>query len=327
MSGCVKSSNWIKSVPMRDIDYSSEVQWVSIPADSIGNFSLMSAFADYILWSEDGSDRPLAVYDMAKSRIYSPVKEGRAHGEVLNINQIIPANSGFAISDNYKDVLSFYKFSNADSSFVLNSEVDISSFSTVAVASDTVIGVLSTGKGRYGVMHKDEDTLSASFGDYSAYGLDDKAGWGLMQGHLCLNDRLGRMASFSYYTAAYDIVDYRDTSVINSTVLEMSHYDNNGRQYVTMRPDSKVGFISAAANDRHIFALYDGTELSYYMSHKGMRPRSYNLLVFDWNGKYVERLHSALPLYGLAWNESRQSLFICAMDKAGEYKIGKVVSL
>ncbi len=321
MSGCVKSSGWINSAPERNIDYSSEVQWLGIPADSIGDFSLMAACSDYILWSEESNDRPLAVYDIADNGIYRPLKKGRAHGELLNINQLISGDGGFAIADNYKNVLSFYEIGNADTAFVPKSEVDISDFSTVAVAGDTIVGILSTGTGRYGIRHK--DTIK-TFGDYSAYGIEDKAGWGLLQGHVCLNGRLGRLACFSYYTAAYEIVDYRDMSVVSSTVLEMSRYDNNGGQYVTMRPESKVGFIAVTANDGNIFALYDGTELSYYMSHRGMRPRGYDLLVFDWDGKYVERLHSCMPIAGIAWNESAQALFMCVVNDGGEYSLGRL---
>ena len=322
ISCCTHSPDWMGNIPEHNLDYRSEVLWTDIPTDSIGIPGIMASFGNYILWSEESGNAPVTVYDMSQDICHKPARKGRAKGELLNVNQIIPVKDGFAIADNFRKTLQFFRYSKEEAGFVCVSERGISEFSTVAVARDTIVGVLSTGKGRFGLKAAGSELLLTTFGDYSAYGLSDRTGWGLMQGHLCINESAGRIATFSYYTAAYDIVDYRDTSIVRSKVLDMSHFNDNGQMYASMRPDSKVGFISLASNDKSIFSLYDGKELSYYMAHRGMKPRGNDILVFDWNGQCVGRLYSEFPISCIAWNEDMKVLLLCVMLESGEYRIG-----
>ena len=243
VSCCTHSPDWMGNIPEHNLDYRSEVVLTDIPVDSIGNPDIMASFGNYILWSEESGDTPVTVYDMSQDIYRKPAKRGRAKGELLNVNQIIPVEDDFAIADNFRKALQFFSFSKETTDFTYATERDISEFSTVAIAGDTIVGVLSTGKGRFGLKTAESAPLLKTFGDYSAYGLSDRTGWGLMQGHLCINESTGRIATFSYYTAAYDIVDYRDTSTVCSKVLDMSHFYDNGQMYASMRPDSKVGFI------------------------------------------------------------------------------------
>ena len=125
-------------------------------------------------------------------------------------------------------------------------------------------------------------------------------------------------------SGAYEIVDYRDTATVCSKVLEMSSFNDHKGRYLSMRPDSKTGFISVASNAKYIYTLYDGKELSYYMSNPGIGLRGHNICVFDWDGNYVFRLHSADPVRCISWNEERQSLYLCVLTDSGEYRFGEI---
>lgn len=321
ISSCSKSGGWLQEAPVMEIDFESDIELVDIPPDSLGTPEQMLSYGQYILWSDNDLDMPLWVYNQTDGSIASPLKKGRAYNEVLNINQIVHIENGFGLSDMFKNRLTCYKMESGTS--VNMSETDIKDFSAVSMVADTIIGTLKNGHSRYALCSSDGDLIK-EFGDYSKYGLSNEAGWGLMQGHICANARLGRIACFSYYTGAYEIVNYRDTSVICSRILEMSTFDDNGQHYASMKPDSKVNFISATSGNEMIFTLYDGKDLKYYMENRGIGQRGNDICVFDWDGNYIIRLHSEFPLCSIAWNEDNESLYLCFLSKSGKYMIGSL---
>lgn len=324
LAGCVccgRSGAWLEHVPAREIDYEREVKWLDIPPDTLGCPEMMAAFGPWLLWADNNDALPLRVFDLRSGESHAPLRKGRAGSEVLNIHQIVHdpyEEEGFAVVDN---------FNRRTTSFVLGAEGcrrvgdrATEEFSALVPLGDTIVGTRCDGRGRYTTVAAGTEPFI--YGDYSAYGLSDEAGWGLMQGHLCADPRSGRLAWFGYYTAVYEIVDYRCGETLCSEVLDMSAFNRHGEVFTTLRPDSAVGFISLAAGDEGIWALYDGKPLSHYMQRRGIGTRGNDLCLFDWDGSCRGRLHSRLPVRCLAWNERQRRLFLCVVGDDGEYRIG-----
>lgn len=318
--GCAERTAWIETVPGTEIDFTSDVEWIDIPADSIGIPEMMVSYGPYVIWSESQTDAPLRIYNIDTRNLMSPLKRGRAANELLNINQLFTTEEGFAIVDNFKDRVSMYRMSADTCNHVR--DISAEGFVTVLAVGDMLVGTLKSAS-RYGITDGKGKGITG-FGDYSEYGLSVESGSELLAGQMCVNGHSGRIATFSCYTAAYDIVDYRDTVTVCSKVLDMSAFDDHGQKYTTMRPESKVGFVSLASNDEAIYALYDGKELKYYMENHGTRLRGNDICVFDWDGNYIRRLHSEYPVSCMAWNKDRKSLYLYVLDDNGEFRIGKM---
>ena len=322
LTGCRNSSAWLNDVPDIKIDFASDVEWIDVPTDSISDPEMMVAFGEYLLWVDNQLASPVRIFDGSTGEISSPVQTGRASNEMLDVQEVLRTEAGFALEDTFKKRLYFYQKDTVSGIWEQSASTDVSEFCWVSIAGDTVVGQLMDGTGRYGVKSPGQEIQR--FGDYSQYGLDNASGWGLMMGHSAVNAVSGRYAVFSCYTGAYEIVDYRDTATVCSKVLEMSSFNDHKGRYLSMRPDSKTGFISVASNTKYIYALYDGKELSYYMSNPGIGLRGHDICVFDWDGNYVFRLHSADPVRCISWNEERQSLYLCVLTDSGEYRFGEI---
>lgn len=312
LSGCGPASDWIKDAPVHDIDFNADVRWADVPQDSISRPEMLVSFGPYILWADNSLDRPVWIWNEDTGELSSPVMSGRASNEILDVQEIMQTPDGFALMDTFKKRLYYYRLDPNSAEWRQENSEDTKEFCWVTVAEDTIVGQLMDGTARYGVKPAGEGLRR--FGDYSEYGLANGAGWGLLMGHGTANASQGLYAVYSCYTSAYSIVDYRDTATVCSRSLEMSSFNNHGDHYVSMRPDSKMGFVSVASNDNYIFALYDGKELDYYMSHPGVGLRGNDICIFSWDGSYVNRLHSDRPVSCIAWNGERQSLYLCVLD-------------
>lgn len=319
LSACAGNREWIDGVRAEDIDYEKDVEWLDVPADSIGVPSDMAVSGSFLAWSESAGNRMLYIYGLESGKTYTPVKKGRASEELLNINQLMPRNGGFYVVDIFKHILCGYGYDSVRDVFIRESLASINEFCVVAVARDTVVGVLTDGQARYGVRASD-GRIVKSFGDYAEYGLNNREGWGLLQGKMCCSPVLGRFAIFSYYTVAYEILDMNAAAVVASEVLDMSSYDSNSHKFITMRPESKIGFISLTASDDRIYALYDGKNLKHYMDNRGIGMSGNDIVVFDWEGQYRSRLHSDRPVSCIAWNETDKSMYLCVLSDDGEYR-------
>uniref|UniRef100_UPI003FF0F3BF BF3164 family lipoprotein n=1 Tax=Candidatus Cryptobacteroides bacterium TaxID=3085639 RepID=UPI003FF0F3BF len=89
----------------------------------------------------------------------------------------------------------------------------------------------------------------------------------------------------------------------------------------SMRPDSKINFISVTSSDNYIYALYDGNMIQYYIEHKGEVPSGKYICVFDWDGNYVKCYQSRFPIRSLSWNPDDKNLYGCVLADDGEYRI------
>lgn len=171
-----------------------------------------------------------------------------------------------------------------------------------------------------------DGTVLSRYGDYSYYGMNTESGCGLLQGHIGINKKKGLIACFSYYSGAYEISDYRFHRIIRSEKIDDFVFSEKSNDQILMRPDSKLNFISVAASDECLYALYDGKELRHYMTNRGDAPSGSYICIFDWDGNYRRCLHLSCPANCIAWNSVRSRLYLSSMMPDGRYSIGYVKS-
>lgn len=319
LAGCRQSGLWINRAEVSKINYSTDGSWVEVPENTINNPEMLCTGGNLIVWSESSGDFPVRIYDMISSNVISCIRKGRADNEILNVNQLAMSGADrFSVSDIFKKRMTEYLVKN-DTCFQVRT-VPIQEYSTVCAVGDTLIGVLPKGDARYCIKTLSGEILR-EFGDYSSFGMNNEVGRSLMQGHLQVNRSLGRMAQFCYYTGAYEIIDYRKDSVVYAKMLDESSFDDNGQRIASMRPDSKINFISVTSSDNYIYALYDGNMIQYYIEHKGEVPSGKYICVFDWDGNYVKCYQSRFPIRSLSWNPDDKNLYACVLADDGEYRI------
>ena len=318
LTGC-RNGSWLDSgVDVSEIDYEQGVSWVDIPDSLIANPEIIALSGSYFGWSEQSGETPFILVDRKTGSTLTNVRRGRQENEVLNVNQFLATgDSSFAVMDNFKKRMTVY--SVGEGGLVPVQSVPIDEYTTACALGDTLVGVLSGGDARYRTRKMDGTVLS-DFCDYSQYGLNTEVGSGLMQGHLQVNGTLGRMASYSYYAGCYEIVDFVKGETVCSVLLEEMPFDENEGHFATMRPDSKVSFVSLSSSGDYLFALYDGKELKHYIEHPGLAPSGNHVCIFDWNGKYLACLHSALPVRSLAWDQVSGRLCLCVLTESGQYR-------
>lgn len=318
------TASWVEEAPSVEDDVARSVEWMDIAPEKIGDPELLCTAGGYLLWVDNDMDRPLSVLYLPTGEISAPLRKGRAGGEVLNIQQIlrdVDTVGRFAAVDGFKHRIVCLSADRGTLS--REGEYPIDAFSSVTLSGDSVVGLLRDGSARYGIGSLGGSS-TAGFGDYSTFGLTNEAGWGLLQGHVVRHPRSERIAWFGYYTAACKIVDFEERKTLCSHLFDLSAFDAHGKLYVTMRPESRVGFIGATACEEGIFALYDGKELSYYMSHRGLKPHGSTICFFTWDGCYAVRLCSDSRIRSIAWNEEQRILYICLLDGDAEYRIGRM---
>lgn len=322
MTACSHQKTWLQSVPMTKLEVSRDVEFLPIPGDSIVMPEILATCGDYVLWSEKKGDELLRISDCDGNLLSSDIKKGRASGELLNITQILVQDHDFILCDVLKNKA--YSFVLEGHSVDRVNSFDIGTFSTIAVAGDTIVGIAKHGNYKYESKLLDGNTIS-KFGNYSFYGLDVETGCSLLRGHICINDALGRTAVFGYCAGAYEIADYRRHKIVRSEKLEDFSFDGKVGGQVLMGPESKLNFISVSSSETYIYALYDGKDLNYYMSNQVDSPSGNTICVFDWDGNYVKSVHLDYPVTCIAWNPDDNSLYISVLMDC-DYRIGTIKS-
>lgn len=324
ISSCQK--NWINRVEVRELDAYDGISWLPIPDDSISSPNFIVSYSSYVVWSEPKEDWIIHVYDSVDGLISPAVRRGRAENEILNVNQLLSSNGRFYVADIFKKRLTGYIVSNDDCDQIVS--VPITEFSTLDVQGDTLVGQSSYDNGRF-IIRSMNDTTGRRFGDYSYYGLDNKIGAQLLAGHVSANNELGRIACFSHFSCAYDIEDYKREEDVISVLLKPFLYDDNEGHFVTMSPETEDCFVAVSSSEDYIYALYDGKELKEYMTIKNGDVNVYGqyICIFDWNGNYIDCIHSELPLTSIAWNKEQGRLYVSALCHDGLYRIGYLTEL
>lgn len=310
-------ADWLQELPESSEDIIQDIKWLDIPSDIIGIPSRMTVIGSKLILSDPKDGYALTCYDQSDGSVSKFLQIGRSDTEVVDVHQIFPHKGYLCVADIMTDKCLILDMN----SYNVVGKYDLKEFSSVAFMDESIVGMLSNGDGRYGRKSLKSDAEIDSFGDYSEYGLSISSGSGLMQGDL-LTDGLSRMAWFGYYTAVYQIVDMDKKSVLSSEILDMSSFNEHGHMYTTMRPESKVAFISVAGDSDGIFTLYDGKELSYYIRNAGSKPHGNVICQFDWDGTPISKYMSSQSITCLCVGDGK--LYICAMAETGEYRVGYV---
>ena len=109
LTGCRNSSAWLNDVPDAKIDFASDVEWIDVPTDSISDPEMMVAFGEYLLWVDNQLASPVRIFDGSTGEISSPVQTGRASNEMLDVQEVLRTEAGFALKDTFKKRLYFYQ--------------------------------------------------------------------------------------------------------------------------------------------------------------------------------------------------------------------------
>lgn len=313
---CTCTEPWIDKCPAEAIN-SDNLKCVCVALESFSSPEMMTVLDSSLIVVDNNIKEPLNVFNLNDTRRCDFILKGRADGEVLNINQVFRSSPHLFVCDNFKGEL--YKYSIDADTLVRISKQNVTGFSSIVASEDTLAGILNNGEARYGIKAGGCESQVKTFGDYSEYGVSNNVGWGLTQGHMAINTSLGLFATFSYYTAAFDIADYRNAVQIHSEAMDMSTYDSHSDHFATMRMDSKIGFISVASTDSMIYTVYDGKPLSYYMANRGKKTYGQDICIFDWSGNYIRHLRSELPIKCIA-HDKNEYLYLCIQDKE-EYRL------
>lgn len=318
LSGCSSGKSWLTEVPVVELNAVRNMEAVPMPGDSISQPEIIASFGDYIVWSERKGNDLLKICRIDGIMLDSGIRKGRAADEILNVNQIMSQNGGFAICDIFKKKAFCYQIDGDQCR--PHETFPIEGYNTIVVSGDTLIGTLKSGEHRYGLALKD-GTPVFQYGDYSKYGLNTEIGCGLLQGHVAVNVEKGRLACFSYYADTYEISDYRHGEVLRSEQHEEFKFSGKDGGQVLMSPDSRLAFISVTSSSGHVFALYDGKDLKHYMANSGSAPCGNSICVFDWDGNYEKCLHLDRQATSIAWNPDFRKLYVSILMEDGEYSI------
>lgn len=316
VSACmIGTPDWTSEVPISCDDISREITWLDIPTDSLNAPMAIVKAGDKIIIADVTQNFALKIFDCNDKTLTRCLNVGRASTEVLSVNQMFLYKEYLSVVDNLSKKMLFLDLKD----YTISTTYDIEDYSTVAVVNDTLVGTLLSSNARYGKAPLDSIHNTLRFMDYSEYGLSNSLGSGLLQGHVLVNEN-SRLSWFGYYSSIYQTIDYDKEIVIKSRILEESSFNNHGQSYATLKPESKIAFISVDGNNKHIYVLYDGKELLHYMNNRGQKPYGNTILRLDWNGDMITRYNSSLPITCL--HEESDKLYLCILTKEGHYKIG-----
>lgn len=121
----------------------------------------------------------------------------------------------------------------------------------------------------------------------------------LYQSDICVNPRKETVAVAMLNMNLIQFYDLegnlKSTSMIGNELL----LPQSGNKYLDFSDENKY-FIHTCGSDEYVYALYNGTK---------ERNRAYEIFVYDWSGKFINRYKLDKPLHRIASSRSGEYLF------------------
>lgn len=327
-TGCDKKNNSFLSVPVPVIDISDSVIPIALPDDVNLNPKTILNIGDYIVIVNQGTDYVLTIYNTQNQQLQYLQRMGRGPKEILNVNQIgiypDSENSTFYIHDDFKNTLFIYKLNQG--LFELIRIEEINNYNVIAIDTNIVLGVPSTGPGRY-VMEKPREGMSIKFGDYSEYEfLEIPTDNTLAAGYTAINNE-GKFAWASLYGESINIFDYQNTTTpkeVRKICYTKPIFNQNllrEQNIIVFSPETTIGFTSLTNSHNYIYALYSGKTFKDFIEIREAALAGNNIGVFDWKGNYVKRLYSKNPIVCISYNNKDKKMYALKLNQDMEYEI------
>ena len=297
----------------------------------IGQVEHILSFGNHIILAIEQSSRPILSYNIETGQLQRFGWLGRGKNEIISINQIgvypIENKSAFYLHGNFSETLFVYTLDET-AEWELSEAKEMNNFLSFDLDSNSVIGTNKTSDSRYLLNDRRYETLS-EFGDYAEFDKIGDVGEGIRfykYGSCVVNPSLKRCAWFSYYGEACNIIDYSDPKNVKiphrKVYKSAALHETSWGETSLLANETKMGFISLTGSDKHIMALCgsDGTMKELILANEP-HNRSHDICIFDWNGKYVRRLVSDLPMVALSYNKDREELFVVILNEDYYYEV------
>lgn len=327
-SSCDKKTDNFLSVKVPIIDICDSISKITLPDNVNLNPKAILNIGDYIVIVNHGTDYILTIYNTQNQQLQYLQRMGRGPKEILNVNQIgiypDSENKSFYIHDDFKNVLFIYRL-NQDL-FELNQIEEINNYNAIAIDTNVILGVPSTGPGRY-VLENPRKGASIKFGDYSEYEFSEiPTDNTLATGYTVINNG-HKFAWASLYGESINIFDYQNPNspkeerkicytkpIFNQNILRDQHI-------IVFSPETTIGFTSLTNSDKYIYALYSGKTFKDFMAIREAALAGNNIGIFDWKGNYVKRLYCKNPIVCISYNNKDKRLYGLKLNQDMEYEI------
>ncbi len=225
----------------------------------------------------------------------------------------MPEKTAFYLYDNFAEKLLIYTIT--DDVCELWDIQEIKGFMALLFDDDLAIGTNGV-KSRY-LLRDMQTGFDCYFGD-TKYSAEFCEKVGLAMSSPVINRSLKRIAYFSPFGEAYEIMDYSHPHAIKSVF----HKIYEGVIYVDASNDvlsieTKEGFNGATGSDDNIFVLCD--ELT--IAERGLSSLANNICVLDWGGNYIKRLVYDKAMSCVCFDEEKSELFAVILDDDALYRV------
>jgi hypothetical protein len=278
------------------------------------------AVSDFLIVSDPDNAYHFKTFDMATGRMigqFGKIGDGPCEFRFpSSLQRLINEDGKVGINNRHSFRYGEIKLSNDADSLTwaceeLEGKFDFNYQRFVRFAEDKFVGTGLFDK-RYSVSSLPNHEITDSFGSYPFVDQSQKIDYQILamayQGDLILHPSLPWVLSTTFDGYNFDILKFEGSGKLADLIQKhfwpaLFEGENGSIIQATMKPENRIGCLSAGVSEKHIYLLFSGKTVD----EGGNESKT--VLVFDWDGNPIKAIELDKPLRLITVSQDDKFLF------------------